>query len=220
MSRIHTLILSGQPPAARGRFECPGVTDACRMSLPCSDPQCLHDDCPQTPSDLCYFLVAHELVPDTLPEAVRQLVVRERLGPGRYAITHVFGDAGVDELALVKRPRKPPAPSARAALPRHPGRGRLLRWVIVFAIAVIGVALTRSCQHNDDAAPAPAGWIQVSCEPWMGDPPWTQVPAGPCYAPPEQLTPLPPQCGPLASPPALPCYTPDSTPTPTGRTVK
>ena len=215
MSRIHTLVLAGQGRPLRHTVECPGVTDACRMWMPCDDPGCLHDDCPRTPSDRCYFLVADELVPDTLPEAVQRLVDREQLRPGRYAITHVFGDVGVDELALVNRPRTRPAPPAATSR-----RRTVLRWVLVGAIALAGVAVTRSCQHNDDAAPAPAGWVQVSCEPWMGDPPWTQAPDGPCYAPPEQLTPLPPQCGPQASAPALPCYTAEITPTPTVRTAK
>jgi hypothetical protein len=214
VSPIHTLVLTGHGRTLRHTVECPGVTNACRMLMPCDDPDCLHDDCPPTPSDRCYFLVADELVPDTLPEAVRQLVDRENLGPGRYPITYVFGDAGVDELALVNRPRPSARPAAVAA-PAAPGRWRaVLRWVIVIAIAVIGLILTRSLQHHDHAEQAPAGWIRVSCEPWMGDP------AGPCYAPPEQLTPLAPQCGPLASPPALPCYTPEPTTDPTGRTVQ
>lgn len=220
MSRVHTLILTKLdagglvgPTASRFSVKCPGVTNACRMSMPCNDPRCLHDDCPQTPSDRCYFLVADEFVPDTLPEAVQQLVRRERLGPGRYAVTHVFGDVGVDELTLVKEPRRQPVLPAPVASTSR--RRRLLRWAIVIAVTIAGILLTRSWRDSDDAAPAPAGWIRVSCEPWMGDPPWTQAPAGPCYAPPQQLTPLPPQCGPQAS---MPCYTPEATPDPTGRT--
>lgn len=74
------------------------------------------------------------------------------------------------------------------------------RWAVGAAAVVLAGAGVALLSHPTEPGPfpPPAGWVQVPCEPWPGG-------KGPCYAPPQQLSPKPPACG-LAG--QMPCYTP------------